>query len=263
MIDTKTLTADVLTDMIDLTAITLSDLTAVELRKLGGQVGIKGASKGKRGDLLSDLSIIRNAQQDMIDAQRKAAEKAKSQAAPKAEPKKCNVCGKRRPASKGNRNGTPANGICTPCYEEGGWENTHNDAGHGDLDLNALTDEQAEEVHGCWICYPELNEAQREPRAGRSRAGMVIIAKGTEIHKSATFREAAEKLGWTVTVQEQTYDDGDALNTRYYANAHKGQDAIQLAWDGRAYDYPGSSARLAGKDRKVRNLKEALRFLAK
>lgn len=96
---------------------------------------------------------------------------------------------------------------------------------------------------------------------GRSRLGMVIIAKGSEIHKSQTFKAAAEAAGWTVTVTGEVYE-GDTEATRYYADAYKGENAIQLAWNGRAYDYPASSALINGRNRKIRNLKEALRVLA-
>jgi hypothetical protein len=63
----------------------------------------------------------------------------------------------------------------------------------------------------------------------------------------------------------ETYEleaDAEGEGTRYYATATRGDEAIALAWDGRAFDYPASSAHFGGKARKVRNLKEALRLLA-
>lgn len=106
-----------------------------------------------------------------------------------------------------------------------------------------------------------------EKKARRSRRGMVIVAKGTEIHKSETFRVAAEANGWTVEVTRTTdviEEDGEEFETELYvAIAKREDDEIELAWEGRAYNYPNSSALLGGKSRKVRNLKEALRFLAK
>lgn len=250
----------------------LAELTAVELRHYAGKLGVKGASKGRKADLTAALQVIQDeqiaerARQDAEAAAKLAAEREAELVAIEVEstpnapatPKKgsCNVCGKRRAVKS-------INGQCEPCFEEGGWENTHNDAGHSEFDLGALTEEQAEEVHGCWICYPELNRAQVF-RTGRSRAGMVIVAKGTEIHKSETFRVAAEAAGWTVEMMRETYEleaDAEGEGTRYYATATRGTDSISLAWDGRAYDYPASSANLAGKGRKVRNLKEALRLI--
>lgn len=253
--------------MIDLTAIEIQNLTAVELRKLGGQAGIKGASKGKKEFLMGTLLSIRHEQLREAEAAAAAAAPVVTEA-PAAPQGKCSVCGVRNgmTAKQAREQGLGSSyrDICVPCYDEGGWENSHSDAGHEHMDLANLTEEQAAEVHGCWICYPELNEAKKAPRAGRSRAGMVIVAKGTEIHKSATFKLAAEAAGWTVTMQSETYElgeDAEGEGTRYYATATKGDDAISLAWDGRAYDYPASSAQLAGKARKIRNLKEALRVL--
>jgi hypothetical protein len=222
----------------DLTTMDLSVLTAVELRKLGSAAGIKGAAKGKKADLLIALGEIQTAQR---------AEKEAVAEPVKVRKGSCNVCGQRRAARD-------LNGQCNPCYEEGAWKNEHQDRSHED----GATDD------ACWICHPELNEAKRPVRAGRSRAGMVIVAKGTEVHKSETFRVAAVAAGWKVTIQTETYeleDDATGEGTRHYAYAVKGNDGIALAWDGKAYDYPASSAKLAGKDRKVRNLKEALRLL--
>lgn len=264
----------------DITA-QLENMTAVELRKLGGAMGIKGASKGKKAELVASitellLASLENlrAEAAKMAAEREAEVKAiEIESTPNEAPAapaegKCIACGMRNgmTAKQAREQGMGGSyrDICLPCYEEAGWENTHSDAGHADFDLANLTEEQATEVHGCWICYPELNEAKKAPRAGRSRAGMVIIAKGTEIHKSATFKAAAEAAGWTVTVQSETYEpgeDAEGEGTRYYATATRGDDSISLAWDGRAYDYPASSAHMAGKVRKIRNLKEALRVL--
>jgi len=49
-------------------------MTAVELRVLGRQLGIKGASKGKRLDLLKGITTIRHEQLAAAEAERAAAE---------------------------------------------------------------------------------------------------------------------------------------------------------------------------------------------
>lgn len=101
---------------------------------------------------------------------------------------------------------------------------------------------------------------------GKSRAGMVIIAKGSEFHKSATFKAAAEAEGWdvtiTVTLDEENVDEetGEPIE-KHTAVATRDGDEITLVWNGKAYDYPASGAVLDGKARKVRNMKEGLRFL--
>jgi len=230
--------------MTDLTAINLTTLTAVELRKLAALAGFKGANKGRKADLLAALIPLQNEQ---VDAAAEAADKV----AKPVRKSTCNVCEKRR-AAKGT------NGQCTPCYEEGAWENTHNDGGHADFDLANLTADQDAEVDGCWICYPSLNLAQREAVTRSSKAGMEIKAKGDKVQ---VFKAAAEAAGFAVTVQVETYEGG---NTRTYATAVFGGikgEHIVLAWEGTRYDYQNSEASKGGKVRKVRNLSEALRLL--
>lgn len=66
--------------------------------------------------------------------------------------------------------------YCVPCYTEAGWENTHSDQGHDDLDsytlenttyviqaeLDAWLVSEREVTKECWICHPELNQASAE-----------------------------------------------------------------------------------------------------
>lgn len=234
----------------DLKNIDLDAATAVELRKLAASIGIKGASKGRKAELLPSLKAEKAAQLEDAAEYAKPVEVAKAEPVA-ATPKKgiCEDCGRRV-----GKSGHPT--LCTPCWEYASAENTHSDDGH----------EIAKE-DGCPVCFPELDP--RTPvKPGRSRAGMVIIAKGTEIHKSETFRVAAEAAGWSVnvvgTVVTQEDEDGEEFEIeRYVAIATRGEDIIDLSWDGRAYDYPHSYAKMSGKVRKVRNLKEALRFLAR
>lgn len=40
--------------------------------------------------------------------------------------------------------------VCGPCYDYWGWENTHSDEGHDDLDLHA------EERNDCLVCQRTL-----------------------------------------------------------------------------------------------------------
>jgi hypothetical protein len=241
-------------------------ITVTNLRKIFTEQGIKGAGKWKREDFTSTIIAAEFAAYAEAETRKPVEVAAEAPAAPGKG--KCIVCGIRNGMSAATRR---SQGLskdfsdqCLPCYEEGGWENSHSDAGHDDLNLAKLTEEQAAEVHGCWICYPELNQAKRPARQGQSRAGMVIVAKGTEIHKSLLFKKEAEAIGWTVEISKETYEmaaDAEGEGTRHYATATRGADSISLAWDGRAYDYSASSARIAGKDRKVRNLKEALRLI--
>lgn len=223
----------------------LESMTAVELRKLGAANGIKGASKGKKADLVAAIAAIRIAEAEELARKEREAAAAAAPAAPKKGI--CEDCGRRV-----GKSGHPT--LCTACYDYAGWENTHSDSGHEG-------NPEAEDAEICPVCHPEL-DPRKAVKPGRSRAGMVIVAKGTELHKSETFRVAAEAAGWTVTIlgYVNLAEDGEEQE-RYVATATKDGDTIELAWNGRAYDYPSSSANFGGKGRKVRNLKEALRLI--
>jgi hypothetical protein len=75
----------------------------------------------------------------------------------------CNICNTRR-VYTGTGNGVdPAprlSDMCNLCYTEGGWENTHEDEGHG-------RDGEPADPH-CWICHPNLNLATRPARTGHT-----------------------------------------------------------------------------------------------
>lgn len=89
--------------------------------------------------------------------------------------KTCNVCNVRKGT---DANGSSFNDMCDPCYQEGGWENTHNDGDHeniiaGNVVYGMTTHKTEaefktwlkEEREGCWICFPELNLAKKPAKA--------------------------------------------------------------------------------------------------
>jgi hypothetical protein len=217
--------------------------------------------------------------------------------------KLCNICNTRPVDSAAG-----ISGACVPCYEEGGWENAHQDNNHngltevlravmetekdrtgadvykiGAVELrkvaqkakvkNAAKFKSAElraeilrtvevEQAGCWICHPELNEAQkvsktRAPSIGekKSRVGQKInvpLRAPGEL-KAAVVERAAVNL----PVQVSSNKDGSVtldITTPTFV--------MVLAWDrlGR-YDYDRSVASVNGKAKKVRNVAEALRLL--
>ncbi len=254
--------------MIDLTATDLTTKTAVELRKIGSEAGVKGASKGKKADLLAALLPIQDAQRAVKHQEMQAKVAAEQKAtAPKRSGKCTDGCG--RPITKD----VIGPELCAECLLYAEWENAHGDRAHesikeivehaGDEQLSESDKQELSSMAGCPVCHPELDPRNVAPKS-RSRAGMVIVAKGTEVHKSLTFKEAAEKLGWTVEIERETYElegDAEGEGTRHFATATRGDESISLAWDGRAYDYHASGAVLKGKARKVRNLKEALRLI--
>jgi hypothetical protein len=227
----------------------LESMTAVELRKLGATMGIKGASKGKKADLVKAIADMRIAEAEALAA----AEAAKATPAPKKG--KCTECGRKLKANEFGE-------LCEADRTYGEWENTHGDEGHEAL-LDS-TSEQIESQTDCPVCHPEL-DARKARKTGRSRAGMVIVAKGTEIHKSETFRAAAVALGYQVEIEytetDELDEDGEAI-IRHHAVATKAGTVVEGSWIGKAWDYANAGAGIGGKARKVRNLKEALRILA-
>jgi rubrerythrin len=245
--------------MIELTALTETGLnlnSAVELRKTAAELGIKGASKGRKADLIAAImELVDTAKAEKeLEEEAKAAQEALAEEVPAPARKKgiCIDCGKRRISKY-----ILGPELCDICYDYGGWENTHSDENHEAV-LDS-TSEETENMKECPVCHSELDK-RYVFKAGRSRAGMVIVAKGTEVHKSATFKTAAEAAGWTVKVMD-TFEAVEGNEARYVAIATRGNDTIELSWNGRAYDYPNSGATIKGKARKVRNLKEALRIL--
>jgi hypothetical protein len=180
-----------MTNLLNITEQGLNANTAVELRKAGAELGIKGASKGKKADLIAAIMVLVN--------EAKAAEAVKAATAPVK----------------------------------------HATAG---------------------------DDSEEAKKARRSRRGMVIVAKGTEVHKSQTFKAAAEAAGWTVTIDvtaRMVEEDGEFYEIECYtATAEQKGSIVVGSWVGRAWDYDGAYAGVGGKARKVRNLKEALRILA-
>lgn len=214
-------------------------ITVTNLRKIFTEQGTKGASKWKREDFESTIIAAEFAAYAEAETRKPVVLDASPTATKRGY---CTDCGRKEDFR--------ASGLCTECREYAEWENTHSDEGHANQEFpvrDALTE-------SCQVCHPELDGRKAVKPTGRSRAGMVIVAKGSEVHKSEVFRLAAEAAGWTVSITSGGED-------HFYADAHKDGDAVQLAWEGRAYNYPASSARINGKDRKVRNLKEALRLL--
>lgn len=251
--------------MIDITATDLNELGTVALRKLARELGLKGMSSARGADLRIAIEPIK-AQQ--IEAAKPRGMKKvplhpatpgsyelviDTPAKPET-PKKgvCEDCGR-----KVGKSGHPT--LCEPCYDYAGWENTHSDDAHGTDGFTGVPSDK----DVCPVCHPELDR-RTERKTGKSRAGMVILAKGDEVHKSSLFKAMAEAKGWTVQVTvtlNASVDEDEDAQELHTAIASRGLDTIVLKWNGRAYDYANSGATLNGKPRKVRNLKEATRLI--
>lgn len=224
---------------IDLTTIDLDATGTVELRKLGGKLGIKGASKMRGQDLRDAIAPIKAEQVE-------EARKAKAPKAPKGR-KVCSICGKRAVGTgRGSDPDTARSmGYCAPCLEEGEWENTHSDNGHEGNPDAAYTDD-------CWICHPELNEAQRETTAryGTSRSGMVM---------HVTRKMTAEDKANLVAKEMKEATIMTAGGMIHLVGTGKNGKTVDLSWDHRGR-FQHKASTVGGK--KVLNVSAALKALA-
>lgn len=202
----------------------------------------------------------------------------------------CNICNI-RPVDKN----AGIQDACMPCYEEGGWENAHSDNAHDTLtevaeaaktasavelrklapkagiknagqhksaELRAMIVDAVEaEQTGCWICHPELNEAQRTPKTRKastgerpSRVGQVInvpLRAPGEVKAEVTMK----KIGKPQASNISTSAGNVVLSVTLVGLT------LRLVWDAEGhYNYAASSATLDGNPRKVRNVAEALRI---
>jgi hypothetical protein len=140
----------------------------------------------------------------------------------------CNVCNKRRAktGSKGTET-SPHSDMCNYCWEEGGWENTHSDADHKSINLAELTEDEALEVQGCWICYPELNLAQKPAKAGTNgpkKQGTrrpQLNHKGHSHPATPAARRACKAAFWASLTEVKNVSSNDQLAAAMNAWDHK------------------------------------------
>ena len=181
--------------------------------------------------------------------------------------KRCEIenCTRNVGTGKGDQDATGA--YCNPHYTEGGWENTHNDYGHDAIlakiaDKKRLTPKQKSEADAmvdCWICHPEINEANKEHtvRQGTSRAGIVIHVS----IRAAGETKAAETVAQMEKISEQySFKVATAKKTQEVTlRVDSAQQSFILFWDARGR-FTGGSVSENGKTRKVRNVSEVLRL---
>jgi hypothetical protein len=188
----------------------------------------------------------------------------------------CSICQK-RPVGSGNGSDpkhAATMGYCAPCLEEGEWENTHGDDGHETCPtLEEINDPSAEwsdakdkenalavrvEIAECWICHPELNEAQKEYkiRNGSTREGMKIhvTIRASGVTKA---EETAAQLdeSYEAKVSKPTKRNGQVTKLIFASTAQ----SFLLSWDHRGRFVTGTVTE-AGKTRKLRNVAEAIRL---
>lgn len=253
----------------------------VDLRKEGARLGIAGASRGKKADLV--VAIAAKYEADRLEQEAKAkAEDVRDSVrfgeqvgAAKSTPGAihCTSCATRKPgqgsASKGDRDSAKSVGLCIPCYEFGGWENTHSDNAHdslanGGADAAEFSggqetiDSITAEMKHCWVCHPELDESSKTyvPRAGTSRAGMKMNVTGGQngIEKAEAVQKAlGKRFALKVTkVKGRVVLDAAENGSPF---------GFSIEWDSRGrFQYGPSTVNVNGKTRKVRNVSELLRL---
>lgn len=254
-----------MTKIVDTAAVT--EMTSTELREFAKTIGVKRAANDTKATLTQKVLATMKAKQ--AEREEIAAMKAKAKIRTKVEtaaraPKTTDTLRFDRTGKAKQCTAQPCtrkvteNDMCGPHNEEGLWENTHSDENHA-ANVEAMgPSASAKLTEGCWICHPELNEAEMEEGTifikptRQSKAGMVILAKGTYHHKSQLVRKAIEEAGGTVTKLQTTKGGVTVLKAQY------GEISITAAWDGDAFDY----ASAAWGDRKYRNVKELVRLLA-
>ena len=234
----------------------IAELNSAALREYAKEIGVKRSATDTKRDL-ADKVLVRVKELQM-EAQEIAAMKAKAKIRTKVEsaaraPKAKKTCTQQPCTRK-----VTENDMCAPHNEEGLWENTHADENH-EANVMAMGPSASSKLtEGCWICHPELNEADMEPGKimnfpSKSKAGMVILAKGTYHHKSQLVKDEIEKAGGEVTKLQTTKNGITVLQAMTAGGIF-----ITAAWTGDAFDY----ASAAWGDKKYRNVKELVRLLA-
>lgn len=227
----------------DLTVIDFDSATAVEIRKLAAEYGIKGASRGKKADLTAALAPF-------VAEQRKAKE---AKPAKKA---------KTPPAEKVRK-------IRFTQDELAMEENGHSDQGHeaiaatpvGEYPANwgtgkpsakdlAYVAEIREEMKRCPICHPEI--VANSAHSGSSRLGMVINVPLRADGRTKAETVAARLDALKIDAKIRRFKGDEILTAKI------GDKELKLTWDAQGrYVYALSSF----NGRKVRNVSEALRIV--
>jgi hypothetical protein len=165
--------------------------------------------------------------------------------------KLCTICQTRPISSKANRVAAGMSSdmkYCLPCFDEAGWENSHAD-GHS----------ESSKVEGCWICYPELNKAQREytPREGTSRAGMVInvTIRAAGVDKANEVLAKLDESYETTKITKPSKRNAQITKLAFASTVQ----AFELRWDDRGR-FIGGTVTEDGRSKKIRNVAEALRL---
>lgn len=274
----------------------MTKMTVAELRELALKRGLSTTTKlTRKADLIGAIEKMATATTQLAEWDAAKAAPA-APAAPAAAKNRCTVCGV-RPIGSGigdeDKRQLRTLQMCNPCATEGGWMNTHSDAGHETIDAltvrnssfktkAALEEWKAQErkvMERCWICHPELDASSADyvAREGTSREGMVVHARGGISGKVACLQEAGKAAGGNVVVKEETVTRGKGkdkedvvVSTTLVWRSRIGAE-LTVVWDhaGRFQYGPSVAVGRISEDtpakeapRKIRNVAEALRFIA-
>lgn len=231
----------------DLTVIDFDATTAVEIRKLAAEYGVKGASRGKKADLVAALAPFVAEQRKAKEAP-KAAKKDKTEKAPKV--RKIRFSQDELAMEENGHSDQGHEAIAaTPVGEfPAAWGTPAKKDLAKDL---AYIAEIRKAMETCPVCHPEI--VANTAHSGSSRAGMVInVPLRADGRTKATV--VAEKLDALKIEAKVRRFKGDEILT-----AKIGDSELKLVWDAQGrYVYAFS----AFNGRKVRNVSEALRLAA-
>lgn len=232
----------------DLTVIDFDSATAVEIRKLAAEYGVKGASRGKKADLIAALAPFvaeqRKAKEEAAKPAKKA-KKAKTEKAPKIRKFRFSQddLAMEENGHSDNSHETLADPNADLDIKNGGW------TFRSQADADKWFAATREEMETCPICHPEI--VINSAHSGSSRAGMVI-----NVPLRADGRTKAETVAARL----------DAVKVPAKIRRFKGEEILTAEIDGTelklVWDAQGRYVYGASKfgTRKVRNVSEALRL---
>lgn len=227
----------------DLTVIDFDAATAVEIRKLAAEFGVKGASRGKKADLIAALAPFVAEQRKAKEA--KPAKKAKAEKAPKVRKIRFSQdeLAMEENGHSDNAHETLADPNADLDIKNGGW------TFRSQADADKWFAATREEMETCPICHPEI--VANTAHSGSSRAGMVINVplRADGATKAATVAERLKAV--KVPAKVRRYKGHEILTAEIDGTE------LRLEWDAQGrYVYGASKF----GTRKVRNVSEALRL---
>lgn len=233
---------------IDLTAMTLTEiesLGAVALRKFAAELGVKGASRGKKSDLLDAIVPMWEAAKAEAAKTAKPAKKAKTEKPAKV----------RKIRFSQDELAMEENGHSDNSHEELSDPNADLDIKNGgwtfrsQADADAWFAETRKIMETCPICHPEI--IANTAHSGSSRAGMVINVpvRANGATKAATV--AARLDAVKIPAKIRRFKGHEILTAEIDGTE------LRLEWDAQGRYVYGSSK---FGTRKVRNVSEALRL---